>query len=179
MSPPHQPPPPRPARPLKLCLESSPVGVQLGVTAGHGLQFIEHADDIPRHADLVRLGVVSLRPRFLQLGLQLGALLDQPHLIGLDPLQFGNMGSAEQVQRCLMIRPLFGHKPFHCRKMFAQSIDFTRLSILLDGCLDRVFNGCLNGCRTGTSASDRLVIYPHPHALIFIADLLTQFQAQS
>jgi hypothetical protein len=39
--------------------------VQLGVFVGHGPQLIEHGGHIPRHADLVGLGVVSFGPRFL------------------------------------------------------------------------------------------------------------------
>jgi hypothetical protein len=40
--------------------------VQLGVFLAHGPQLIEHGGHIPRHADLIGLGVVGLGPRFLQ-----------------------------------------------------------------------------------------------------------------
>jgi hypothetical protein len=65
-SPPNHSPSPRPhlfqfsALPLQLRLELRPVGVQLGMTVGHGLQFIEHGGHIPRHADLIGLCVVGL-----------------------------------------------------------------------------------------------------------------------
>ena len=58
-----------------------------------GPQFVEHRSDIPRHADLIGLGVVGLGPRFLQLVLQLGAFFNQPRLIGLDALQLGGMAA--------------------------------------------------------------------------------------
>ena len=41
------------ARALQLGFQPCSVGVQLGVAIGHGPQFIEHAGDILRHADLV------------------------------------------------------------------------------------------------------------------------------
>jgi hypothetical protein len=43
-------------------LKPRPVGVQFGVTVGQGLQFIEHGGDVPRHADLIGLGVVGSKP---------------------------------------------------------------------------------------------------------------------
>jgi hypothetical protein len=47
-------------------LEPPPISVQLGVAIGQGPQLIEHGGDIPRHADLISLGLVGLRPRLLQ-----------------------------------------------------------------------------------------------------------------
>ena len=40
-------------------LQPCPIGVQFGVAVGQGLQYIEHGGHIPRHADLIRLGMVS------------------------------------------------------------------------------------------------------------------------
>jgi hypothetical protein len=47
-----------------------------------------------RHADLIGLGVISLRPRFLQFILELCAFFNQLRLVDLDPLQFGSMVGA-------------------------------------------------------------------------------------
>jgi hypothetical protein len=62
------------------------VGVQLGVAISHGLQLVEHDGDIPRHADLIGLGMVGFGARLLQLVAQVVALLDQSRLFGLHPL---------------------------------------------------------------------------------------------
>jgi hypothetical protein len=52
--------PPAPPRLLKLRLEPRSVSVQLGMVVSPGLQFIEHGGHIPRHADLIALGMVGL-----------------------------------------------------------------------------------------------------------------------
>jgi hypothetical protein len=54
------------ARLVQFRLEPRSIGMQFGVTISQRLQFIEHDGHVARHADLIRLGVVSLRPRFLQ-----------------------------------------------------------------------------------------------------------------
>ena len=51
------------ARLFQLRLKPRPVGVQFGVFVRQGLQFIEHGGHIPRHADLIGFGMVSLGPR--------------------------------------------------------------------------------------------------------------------
>ena len=58
--------PPAPPRLLQLRAKPSSVGVQFGVTVSHGPQVLEHDGHIPRHADLIGLGVIGLRPHFLQ-----------------------------------------------------------------------------------------------------------------
>jgi hypothetical protein len=40
-------------------LEPRLVGMKGGVAVGQRLQFIEHADDVARHADLIGLGMVA------------------------------------------------------------------------------------------------------------------------
>jgi hypothetical protein len=40
--------------------------VQFGIAVGHSVQFVEHGRHIARHADLISLGLVGLRPRLLQ-----------------------------------------------------------------------------------------------------------------
>ena len=67
--------------------------MKFNVFVGQSLQFIKHAGDIPRYADLIGLSVVGLGQGFLQLVLQLGAFFNQPRLIGLDALQLGGMAA--------------------------------------------------------------------------------------
>ena len=47
--------PPAPPRLLQFRPQPRPIGVQFGVTVCHSPQFIEHAGDILRHADLIGL----------------------------------------------------------------------------------------------------------------------------
>ena len=68
--------------------------MQFGMTIGQGFQFIEHGGHVPRHADLIGLGMISLRPCFLQFILELCAFFNQLRLVDLDPLQFGSMVGA-------------------------------------------------------------------------------------
>jgi len=42
------------------------IGMHLGMAVGQRPQLVEHGGRIPRHADLIGLGVVGLRPRLLQ-----------------------------------------------------------------------------------------------------------------
>jgi hypothetical protein len=88
------------ARALQLGFQPCSVGVQFGLTIGHGPQFIEHAGGVLRHADLIGFGVVSLGSCLLQLVAQVVPLLDQLCLIGLDPLH-------QRLQQVLDLGPLF------------------------------------------------------------------------
>jgi hypothetical protein len=65
-----------------------------GMLVSHSPQFIKHGCHIPRHADLIGLGMISLRPCFLQFILELCAFFNQLRLVDLDPLQFGSMVGA-------------------------------------------------------------------------------------
>ena len=46
--------------PLQLRLKPRLVGVQFGMTVGHGPRFIEHGGDIPRHVDMIGCGMAGL-----------------------------------------------------------------------------------------------------------------------
>jgi hypothetical protein len=50
-------------QPVHVRRESRPVSVQFGMAVSHGLQFIEHDGDIPRHADLISPVIPSLECR--------------------------------------------------------------------------------------------------------------------
>jgi hypothetical protein len=60
-----QPPPSRPPRLFQLRLKARPLDVKFNVFVGQSLQFIKHAGDIPRYADLIGLSVVGLGQGFL------------------------------------------------------------------------------------------------------------------
>jgi hypothetical protein len=97
----HQSLPPWPPRlfqfggqPVHIRLEPRPVSLQLGLPIGQRPQFIEHGCDVARHADLIGLGMISLRLCFLQFILELCAFFNQLRLVDLDPLQFGSMVGA-------------------------------------------------------------------------------------
>jgi hypothetical protein len=49
--------------------------MDIGMSIDHGLQFIEHGGYIPRHADLIGLGMVGFSPHFLQYDRQIVASL--------------------------------------------------------------------------------------------------------
>jgi hypothetical protein len=54
-----QPPPSRPPRLFQIRLKARPLDVKFNVFVGQSLQFIEHGCHVPRHADLIRLGVIG------------------------------------------------------------------------------------------------------------------------
>jgi hypothetical protein len=81
-------------QPVHIRLEPRPVGVQIGIAIGQRLQLVEHDGHVARHADLIGLGMISLRPCFLQFILELCAFFNQLPLVDLDPLQFGSMVGA-------------------------------------------------------------------------------------
>jgi hypothetical protein len=75
------------------------VSVQPGLSLDQTPQLIEHAGHIPRHADLIGLGMISLSPRLLRFCLRCVTLLDQPGLIGFHPLH-------QRLQQVLHLGPL-------------------------------------------------------------------------
>jgi hypothetical protein len=74
--------------------------VQFGATVGHGLQFIEHGGDVPRHADLIGLGVVSLSARLMAAGLMVAQNQPAPiHRAGILLPGRGSSGNWKMVKR--------------------------------------------------------------------------------
>jgi hypothetical protein len=53
--------PPAPAHLVQFRLKPRPIGVQLGMTVGHGLHFREHGGHITGHANLIGPGVPEQR----------------------------------------------------------------------------------------------------------------------
>ena len=75
----------------------------IGIPGRIQLSFIEHHGDIPRHADLIGLGVVGFGSRFLGFVARGIALLNQPLL---NPFQLGGMVSAIPLPFLARLREL-------------------------------------------------------------------------